>query len=79
MAEWGQVQTDTLLSTSSTLDTRETGREGFGKARASTPASPQVAGGGLQYSFVTGGKYEGEYLADLKHGQGKYTFTNGDW
>ena len=28
--------------------------------------------------LVTGGKYEGEYAADLKEGSGKYTFANGD-
>ena len=26
----------------------------------------------------TGAKYEGEYVNDLKEGQGKYTYGNGD-
>ena len=32
------------------------------------------------FSFFqeTGAKYEGEYVNDLKEGQGKYTYGNGD-
>ena len=32
----------------------------------------------FQTNTNTGGKYEGEYVADLKEGSGKYTFANGD-
>ena len=26
-----------------------------------------------------GTKYEGEYVKDMRHGKGKYTYVNGDW
>ena len=29
-------------------------------------------------SKLTGAKYEGDYQNDLKHGQGVYTYPNGD-
>ncbi len=32
----------------------------------------------LFLSQVAGSKYEGEYVNDLKHGNGKYTYANGD-
>ena len=32
----------------------------------------------VSFFQATGGKYEGEYVNDVKHGQGKYTYPNGD-